>query len=85
MKNLISRLIKRIKFRRTISGNESNNVVDSMVKAHRLYKELSKQAHPDRNPDNEEVARDIMARIVVNRHNYSALLLIKDEINEKLH
>lgn len=85
MKNLIIRLIKRIKFKRTIIGDESNNVVDGIVKAHRLYKELSKLAHPDRNPDNEDVARDIMTRIVVNRHNYSALLSIKKEINEKLH
>lgn len=85
MKNLISRLIKRIKFRKTITEDESTNVIDGMVKAQRLYKELCKQAHPDRNPNNEEVARDIMTRIVENRHNYSALLSIKEEIDEKLH
>lgn len=30
----ISRFIKRLKFRRTIKGDQSSNVVDSMVKAH---------------------------------------------------
>lgn len=84
MKNLISRLIKRIKFRRTISKDESNNVVDGMVKARKLYKELCSIAHPDRNPCKKDVAEEIMKRIVKNKHNYSALLVLQKEIKEKL-
>ncbi|MBQ6938346.1 MAG: hypothetical protein IJN35_00690 [Muribaculaceae bacterium] len=85
MKNIISRFLKRIRFRKTITIDESNNVVDGMVKAQRLYKELSKIAHPDRNIGNEDVAEDIMSRIVANKHNYKVLLDIQEEIREKLH
>ena len=83
--NVFVRFLRRLRFRRTLKIDESTNVIDGMVKAQRLYKELCKQAHPDRNTNNEEVARDIMTRIVENRHNYSALLSIKEEIDEKLH
>lgn len=82
--NFIFRFIKRFKFKKTISIDESNNVVDGMVKAKKLYKELSKIAHPDLNPQREELAKDIMAKIVANRYNYSELLLLKEEIEKTL-
>ena len=84
MKNLISRLIKRIKFRKTITGDESTNVVDGMVKARKLYKELCAIAHPDRNQYKSDIAEEIMKRIVANKHNYSELLYIQKEVEEKL-
>ena len=55
-----------------------------MAKARNLYRELSVKAHPDRNPNNVEVAEDLMQRIVANRHNYAALLALKQEVIEKL-
>ncbi len=45
--NLITRFFQRIRFRRTIKEDQSRNVVEGMVKARRLYKELSVAAHPD--------------------------------------
>lgn len=44
--NLFSRLFRRIRFRRTIKSDQSINVVDGMVKARRLYKELSVTEQP---------------------------------------
>ena len=82
--NFIFRFFRRLNYRNTVIEDESNNVVDGMVKAKLLYKELSKMAHPDHNIGNEELARDLMSRIVANKHNYSELLLLKDEIEETL-
>ena len=82
--NIVRRFINRIRFRNTIKRDESANVVDSMVKARRLYKELSLSAHPDKHPDKSEIAEDIMQRIAKNKHNYSELLKLKIEIVEKL-
>ena len=82
--NIVRRFINRIRFRNTIKRDESANVVDSMVKARRLYKELSLSAHPDKHPDKSEIAEDIMQRITKNKHNYSELLKLKIEIEEKL-
>lgn len=80
----ISRFIKRLKFRRTIKGDQSSNVVDSMVKAHQLFKDLSIKAHPDKNPSKEVEAAELMKQISRNRYNYAALLLLEKEIKEKL-
>ena len=65
--NVFVRFLRRLRFRRTLKIDESTNVIDGMVKAQRLYKELCKQAHPDRNPNNEEVARDIMKILYDNK------------------
>lgn len=78
--NLISRFLRRIRFRRTIKEDQSRNVVEGMVKARRLYKELSVAAHPDKHPDDSEWANDVMSRIVANRHNYIALVELSEEI-----
>ncbi len=67
-----------------VKQDESNNVVDSMVLARRLYKELSVKAHPDRNPNRQAEAEDLMKRIVDNRFNYAALVALKQEVTEKL-
>lgn len=82
--NLISRFITRIRFRKTLNADQSRNVVDGMVKARRLYKELSIKTHPDRNPDNRELAERLMQEVVANRHNYEELLRLKEEIEENL-
>lgn len=82
--NILRRFINRIRFRNTIKRDESANVVDSMVKARRLYKELSLSGHPDKHPDKSEIAEDIMQRITKNKHNYSELLKLKTEIEENL-
>lgn len=82
--NIFIRIINRIRFRRTIRGDESTNVVDSVVKARKLYKELSLAAHPDRHPDRREIAENLIRRVTANKHNYSELLKLKKEVEEKL-
>ena len=82
--NIFIRIINRIRFRRAIKGDESANVVDSMVKARKLYKELSLAVHPDRHPDRRETSENLMRRVTANRHNYSELLKLKTEIEENL-
>lgn len=82
--NILTRLFNRMHFRKTINIDESKNVVDGMVKARKLYKKLSVQAHPDRNLNRRDEAEEIMQRLTVNKHNYAALLEIEKEIKEKL-
>lgn len=80
----IFRFLKRLRFKKTIKRDESVNVVNSIVKAHKLYKSLAIKAHPDRNPQNRELAESLMAQITKNRHNYTALVKLQKEVEEKL-
>lgn len=75
-----------MRLRRRLKGqtNQSKNIVDSIVKAHALYKKLSIKAHPDRNPDNRDIAEELMQRITSNKNNYAQLLTLEQEVNEKL-
>lgn len=82
--NVINRILNRWKFRKTVKGDQTQNVVDGMVRAKALYKELCQLAHPDRHQDKKEIAEDIMQRVVANRHNYSKLIALKRELEEKL-
>ena len=82
--NIFIRIINRIRCRRTIKGDESANVVDSMVKARKLYKKLSLAVHPDRHPDRRKTAESLMRRVTSNKRNYSELLKLKTEIEERL-
>lgn len=82
--NLFSRILNRIRFRRTLKGDQSRNVVDGMVKARQLYKELSVKTHPDKNIDNREEAERLMKEVTTNKHNYEILTQLKKEIEEKL-
>lgn len=81
--NLFTQFYRRFQFRRTIKSDQSKNVVDGIVKARRLYKELCVAVHPDKHPDDVVWANDVMSRIVSNRHNFMALLEIKDEIAQR--
>ena len=56
--NPISRFFARMKFRRVIKTDESSNVVDSMVKARKLYKELSIAVHPDKHPSKKMLQKN---------------------------
>ena len=56
--NPIKRLLNRMRFRKHLTSNQSVNVVDGMVKARLLYKELAVKAHPDRHPGNIETAEE---------------------------
>lgn len=82
--NGILNMINRIKFKRTVNVDESTNVVDGMVKARALYKKLSIEAHPDRNPEHKAEAEKLMQQVVANRYNYAALVKLEQEIKEKL-
>jgi hypothetical protein len=82
--NVFVRFLRRLRFRRTLKIDESTNVVDGIVKARKLYKELCAIAHPDRNQYKSDIAEEIMKRIVANKHNYSELLFIQKEVEEKL-
>lgn len=66
------------------TSDEAYNIVESMAKAKPLYKELIKQAHPDKHPNNKDVAEELTAMINNNRFNYRELLKIKDLVNDKL-
>jgi len=69
--------------KKVIEHNEVN-VVDSIVKARKLYKELIIKAHPDRNPNNIELAKTLSQQITENRYNYAELKKLQHIINNKL-
>ena len=82
--NIIERFFNRIRFRRSVKGDQSRNIVDGMVKARSLYRELSLKVHPDRNEENRETAEELMKRLVKSRYNYEELLTLKNEIDTML-
>ena len=79
------RILKKM-FSRNKKAIEHNevNVVDSIVKARKLYKELIIKAHPDRNPNNIELAKTLSQQITENRYNYAELKKLQQIINNKL-
>ena len=50
------------------TSDEAYNIVESMAKAKPLYKELIKQAHPDKHPNNKDVAEELTAITTVQRN-----------------
>lgn len=83
--NLLRKLLRRI-FSTPVhkTTDESKNVVYSMVKAKKLYKELILKAHPDKNINNRELAEEYTRMINLNRYNYSYLLELNNRINNDL-
>ena len=69
---------------RTIKTDQTINVVNGMVKARQLYKKLSAQSHPDRHPEQREVAEELFKRVMRSKYDYEALLILEKEILEKL-
>lgn len=82
--SLIKKLLRGSCKKKVNQDEQSINVVDSIVKAHDLYKTLVIKAHPDRNPEKREVAEELMKLLTTNKHNYSQLIKIEKLINEKL-
>ena len=82
--NIFSRFINRLRFRKTIKTDQSTNVVDSIVKARKLYKELCIKTHPDKHPEQQVIAEELMKKVVANRYDYNGLLQLHAEIKEKL-
>lgn len=66
------------------SIDESKNIIDSMVKAKSLYKDMIIKAHPDRNKDKEELAKLLTEEIINNRYNYRELLKLKERVKKEL-
>lgn len=81
---IMQKLLNRIRFRKSIRHDESTNVVNGIAKARSLYKELIPKVHPDRHQERKEIAEELTMKINENRYNYEALLLLKQEVEEKL-
>ena len=73
---------KRLRLRKKMHIDEGLNVVEGISKAKTLYKELIIKAHPDRNTQKEELAKEITEAINNNRYNYRGLLELKVIISE---
>lgn len=78
----ISNYFRRKRVRSKI--REEENVVESIAKAKRIYKELILMAHPDRHSNKVELAESITKEINKNRHNYQELLRLKLLIEKEL-
>jgi hypothetical protein len=77
--------IKRLFYKKeNESVKESINVVASIGKAKSLYKDLIIKAHPDKHPNQSELATTLTELINKNRYNYSELLKIKKQIETEL-
>lgn len=64
--------------------NEELNVINSIANAKRLYKELIVKAHPDKHPNNIELAQFLTEEINNSRYNYNELVKLEKMIKEKL-
>lgn len=64
--------------------DESINIVNSIAKAKKLHKELILYAHPDRHPNNQDLATRLSKQINENRFNYSELLRLQNIVNKEL-
>lgn len=69
---------------RNAAISESLNIVDSIANAKALHKELIMIAHPDRNPDKVEIAKELSELINTSRYNYKELLILKKRIEREL-
>lgn len=63
---------------------EETNIVQSIVNAKSLYKELIAKAHPDRNTFKEDLAKALTEEINNNRYNYRELLKLKQRVETEL-
>lgn len=64
--------------------DETFNVVQSISKGKLLYKQLIMRAHPDKNPENVELATELTHSINSNRFNYRELLELQERIKTEL-
>lgn len=64
--------------------HEELNIVNSIANAKRLYKELIIKSHPDKHPNNVELAQSLTERVNNSRYNYNELLELKDIIEKEL-
>lgn len=65
-------------------SHEELNIVNSIANAKQLYKELIVKAHPDKHPNNVELAQSLTESINENRYNYNELLKLKSIIENEL-
>lgn len=63
---------------------EAQNVVASMGRAKRLYKQLIAKTHPDRNPGKEERAKELSAQLNAYRYNLQELERLKTVVEQEL-
>ena len=87
MVNIFKYLLRffRRKRKKVKMTHEEVNVVESVVKAKKLYKELILKAHPDRYVDKMEVAQSFTEKVNANRFNYRELLKLKELIEKELY
>lgn len=77
------RWVKNLFFKKEYK-DESLNVVASIGKAKSIYKDLIIKAHPDKHPNQSELATTLTELINKNKYNYSELLKIKKRIETEL-
>lgn len=79
-------LVQRIKAERyDLQGLFSN--INNRAEVESLYKELSKQSHPDKYENDlakQEIAKELFAEVQNNRNNYNQLMELKKIIEVKL-
>jgi DNA-binding transcriptional regulator GbsR (MarR family) len=78
--------VKKSDLRNTGDNADMKNLVNSIAKSRELYKELSRQCHPDRfvNTDLQSIAEDIFQEVSRNKRDYKRLLALKESAIEKL-
>ena len=82
--NILTRFINRLRYRKTITSDQSLNVVVGMAKARQLYKELCFKAHPDHHPEKRVIAENLFKRVKQSRYDYTNLVSLKNEIEKEL-
>lgn len=58
-------------------NDETFNIVESIVKSKNLYKKLIVLTHPDKHPQNINLATELSELVNKNRYNYRELLKLE--------
>ncbi len=77
-------LIKR-NYSKKISTTEIENIATGIGKKNeleKLYKNLMKKVHPDKNSNRLELAKEYAEKINIHRYNYNEMKKLSDEIEQ---
>ncbi len=79
--NLFKFFYKRNRYN---ARKESFNIVESIAKCKTLYKEMIREAHPDKHLEKKALAEELSQLINKYRHNYAELIKLKSRLEKEL-
>lgn len=81
---MFTQLLRIFKLKKKTNMVACENIVASMAKCKVLHRHLVILAHPDRHPNNRELAEELTQLLNRERYNYYELLKLKVRIESEL-